>query len=206
MSLKRLASTLVALSLLSQGTVATARADAAGSPTEVIAAFHQTLLAVMKDATKLGYQGRYKLLEPAIDKTFDLPLMTRIVVGSPWNDWTEAQRQDVIAAFSRFVVSTYARRFDGYSGESFKFDEARPAANGTLVKTEVIRPHDTPVTLTYLVEGDGDAPSQVIDVFLTGTISELATRRSEFGAILRHDGYDGLLKVLAEKSDENQPP
>jgi ABC-type transporter MlaC component len=33
-------------------------------------------------------------------------------------------------------------------------------------------------------------------VFLTGTISELATRRSEFTAVIQRDGFDGLVDAL----------
>jgi phospholipid transport system substrate-binding protein len=42
---------------------------------------------------------------------------------------------------------------------------------------------------------------QISDVYLEGTISELATRRSEFSAILRDRGIAGLIVELNKKSD-----
>ena len=42
---------------------------------------------------------------------------------------------------------------------------------------------------------------QIIDVFLTGTISELAARRSEFSSVLRQGGAEALIKLLAQKTD-----
>jgi phospholipid transport system substrate-binding protein len=39
-----------------------------------------------------------------------------------------------------------------------------------------------------------------MDVYLSGTISELATRRSEFAAVLRQDGADGLVRALEQRS------
>ena len=47
---------------------------------------------------------------------------------------------------------------------------------------------------------DGDAGPQIVDIFLTGTISELATRRSEFSAVLQQGGYQALLATLERKT------
>ena len=171
-----------------------------GPASAVIDQFDATLLGVMKQADQLGYAGRAKTLQPAIEKAFNLPLMTRIIVGSTWNDWTDSQRSQIVDAFSKFVIATYARRFDGYGGEDFITDGEKPAASGgTLVTTRLMRPKDPPVTLNYLMR-NGDAGPQIVDVFLTGTISELATRRSEFSAVLQQGGYQALLTALENKT------
>jgi phospholipid transport system substrate-binding protein len=41
----------------------------------------------------------------------------------------------------------------------------------------------------------------ISDIYLGGAISEVATRRSEFAAILRTDGVDGLIAALNRKAD-----
>ena len=41
----------------------------------------------------------------------------------------------------------------------------------------------------------------ISDIYLDGAISEVATRRSEFAAILRTDGVDGLIAALNRKAD-----
>lgn len=171
---------------------------------QVVDGFDHVLLDVMQHAAQLGYDGRFAKLDPAIHATFNVPLMTRIVVGARWGEWGDAQREQVIEAFGRFIVATYARRFDGYDGESFVIDGSKPAAGGTLVMTRMVRKTEAPISLSYVVRDNGDGAPQVVDVFLTGTISELATRRSEFGAVLEHDGFNGLLALLAQKS-ENRP-
>ncbi|HLY54470.1 MAG TPA: ABC transporter substrate-binding protein [Stellaceae bacterium] len=196
MQILRLLAALAAVAWLS------APAEAAqGDATQVIAGFQDTLVDVMKAAKKLGFDGRYKLLEPAVDSAFDIPFMTRVVTGSRWNNWSSTQQTEVTAAFRRFVIATYARRFDDYDGEQFRIEETKPVSDGTLVRTEVVHAPDPPITLTYLMKDADDHP-KVVDVFMTGTISELATRRSEFAAILDHDGYQGLLTALDQKSKE----
>ena len=148
-------------------------ASAATTPQPVIDGFDHKLLGVMKDAEKLGYQGRYDLLRPIIEETFNVRLMTQLIVGTAWN---------------------------GYSGEDFVVDGDRPGANGTVVLTRLTRPKDPAVTINYLVRNNDAGVPQVVDVYLTGTISELATRRSEFSAVLQHDGYKGLLTALDKKA------
>jgi len=44
---------------------------------------------------------------------------------------------------------------------------------------------------------------KVVDVYLVGMISELATRRSEFLAILRSGGPSALIQQLHEQADRS---
>ncbi len=181
-------------------------ADTQQTATQVIGGFHSALLDVMKQANQLGYDGRYAKLDPVIRRVFDLPTMTKIVAGDSWDDWSDDQRAAVSEAFTKFVISTYARRFDGYSGESFVIDGSTPLANGMLVMTRLVQQSAPAVTLNYLVRQRQGAPWQIVDVFLTGAISELATRRSEFSAVIERDGYQGLLDALKAKTNDNPEP
>ena len=55
--------------------------------------------------------------------------------------------------------------------------------------------------LNYLMR-DGDAGWQIVDVFLKGTISELATKRSEFSSVLRRDGAGALVQLIQTRADD----
>jgi phospholipid transport system substrate-binding protein len=44
-----------------------------------------------------------------------------------------------------------------------------------------------------------EAGWQVIDVYLTGTISQLATQRSEFAGVLQQGGGDALVRLLDQR-------
>jgi phospholipid transport system substrate-binding protein len=176
--------------------------QAAGSPTDTIKSFYDTLLSVMQQAKALGIQGRYEKLDPAIRKAFNLPLMTRLSVGPDWQKISPDEQNKLIAAFSDLSVSTYAARFDGYSGEHFEVDpNTTQNSSGVIVSTKLVPTKDEPVQLNYLMR-DGDAGWQILDVFLKGTVSELATRRSEFSAVLRRDGADGLLHLIQTRADD----
>jgi phospholipid transport system substrate-binding protein len=165
-------------------------------------AYCDALLENMKTAKASPLKKRFERLEPAIRTMFDLPAMTRIAVGSAWATMDAKDQQAIVDAFSRFTVSTYAYRFDGYSGEHF---EVAPASEtrgeNKLVKTSLVKTSGEKVALNYLMHAT-PAGWKATDVYLNGTISELATRRSEFAAILRDGGPKALvdrLKALTEK-------
>ena len=44
-----------------------------------------------------------------------------------------------------------------------------------------------------------DGNWQIIEVFLDGSISEVARRRSEFTSVLSRDGIEGLVNLLERK-------
>ena len=167
----------------------------------VIQRFQQSLLAVMKEAESLGVTGRYQRLQPIIEEAFHLPLMIRVATGSFWKKADEEQRSRLVAAFERLSVSTYANRFDGYSGQVFEIVDQRPGPQKTvLVKTRIVSPGDSPVRLTYVVK-EFEGQWRIVDILLDNDISELAVRRSEYRRLLKDNGVDGLIATLNDKAD-----
>jgi len=169
------------------------------APQPAVEKFHATLLDIMQWAKALGYQGRYDTVKPVVDAIFDLPGMAEVAAGPPWRNLSDDQKKQFIDVFSRFTYATYAYRFDGYDGERFETIGQQNGRNNTvLVSTRMVRPKDEPVMLNYLFHQSEDG-SRVIDIFLKGAFSELATRRSEYAAIIQHDGFPTLVDKLEEK-------
>jgi len=180
-----------------------AEAAAPSTPGAIITSFYDVLLTTMKDGPTLGFSGRSARLAPAIRRAFDLPLMTRLMVGPQWTGLTPAQQRDLVAAFSEFSIATYASRFDDFSGERFEVDSATTPAppNGIIVHSKLIKSDGESVQLNYLMHQDPEG-WQIVDVYLSGTVSELATRRSEFSSVMRRGGADALVDALQKKAAE----
>jgi phospholipid transport system substrate-binding protein len=177
-------------------------AEAGDSAVTRVRAFYDSLVAVMKQARELGINGRYEKLAPAIRATFDLAAMTRIAVGADWSSIPSEQQTALIDNFARMTIATYAARFDGYSGERFEVEPTTEARNtGRIVHTKLLQANGEAIRLDYLLRGSGDG-WKVVDVYLTGTISELATRRTEFGAILKSGGANALIESLRQQSEK----
>lgn len=190
---------LLSLALLSLGLIAAAGAARADSAKTLIESFNNTLLSTMKSAKSLGYSGRYEKLAPAIESTFDLSFMAQYAAGRYWRKLDADQQKELVDAFSKLTIATYANRFDGFSGESFKvLSEETPRTDTRLVNSEIVKKDGEVVKLNYLTR---DTPEgwRVIDIFLKGTISELATRRSEYSSTLGNQGFDGLMSIMKRK-------
>jgi phospholipid transport system substrate-binding protein len=172
----------------------------AAAQTAVIEGFHATLIEVMRNAERLGVRGREARLRPVMEQAFNLPAMTRIAIGPAWSGLGAADQQALVQAFSDWSIATYASRFDGFGGESFQtLGETTLQSGDRLVRTQLNRPNDAPVALNYLMREAGGV-FRIVDIYLTGTISELASRRSEFTALLRDGGAERLLAELRRRS------
>jgi phospholipid transport system substrate-binding protein len=176
-------------------------ASAADPAAALIERFYGALLAVMKEAKRLSFDQRYSRLAPPITQTFDLGLMARLAVGPTWAQLGADQQQRLAAAFSRYTISVYANRFDDYGGERFTVSPAAtPNPNGVIVNSQLVKTNGESVSINYLMRQDGAGPWKVIDVYLSGTISELATRRSEFASVLQRNGAEGLVQMLEQRT------
>jgi phospholipid transport system substrate-binding protein len=167
---------------------------------DAVQGLYDILLSTMKNGRTLGQSGRFTQLEPVIRRTFDIPAMARLSVGSSWASLSEAQRQQVTESFGRYIAAIYADRFDSYAGQQLQVTGEQPAAAGVVVKSQIIKANGEPVNVDYMMRRNGDT-WLILDIYLDGAISEVATRRSEFGAILKNEGIDGLIAALNRKAD-----
>lgn len=166
---------------------------------DTVQGLYDALLKTMKNGRTLGQSGRF--LEPVIRRTFDIPSMARLSVGSSsWANLTATQRQEVTESFGRYISAVYADRFDSYTGEKLQVTGEQPNGASVMVRSQIVKANGEPVKVDYVMRRNGD--SWVIsDIYLDGAISEVATRHSEFAAILKSQGIDGLIAALNRKAD-----
>jgi phospholipid transport system substrate-binding protein len=189
----------VASQIAVPGAVLAQVADPARAPVQALSS---GLISIMKGGKKLGFKGRSDQIAPVIDRTFDLPLMTRLAVGPAWTTMTPPDRTALTSAFRRLTIAEHAHNFDDWSGQDFLVD-AKVEARGTdrLVKTQLTQPKDASVSLSYRLRQNA-GQWRVIDVFYKDAISQLATRRADFGAILAKGGAKALIGHLNQLADK----
>ena len=143
--------------------------------------YYQELMPTIKQAGRLTVRERDKRFSPAITAAFDLATMTRLAVGPPWRNFSPEQKAAVQEAFTHFIVADYASQIKDYSGESFVVEpQTTPETRGggEIVKTRLLQPSGRIVNINYLVRG-----GRVIDIYLNGTISDLATLMPHGGSV-----------------------
>jgi phospholipid transport system substrate-binding protein len=153
----------------------------------------------MKQGEQLGFEGRYKKLEPVIHKAFDVATMCKIAMGGYWTTLSTDKKNAVLLAFDKYTVSTYASRFKSFKNQKFEVGATRQVPNGrVLVESKIVKSDGEPVELNYLFRKTAEG-WQVMDVYLAGAISQLTQMRSEFSEPLQKGGVDALIQQLDDK-------
>jgi len=169
-----------------------------------VQALNDGLLSIMKAGKAAGVAGRSARIAPVVDRAFDLPLMTRLVVGQAWNTMSPADQTALVAAFRRMTIGQYARNFDGWSGEAFTIAPQVKERGGDKLVRATLSGSGAPVAISYRLRQSG-GQWKIIDVFYKNAISQLATRRADFASVLASGGPKALiahLDQLATKAND----
>jgi phospholipid transport system substrate-binding protein len=172
--------------------------DAAAGPP--IAQLDDALLAAMKAGRSVPFADRYRALAPKVERSFDLEVILATSVGVNWGTLPESQRTTLIKIFRRYAISSYVANFDTYNGETFQLLPAvRPVGNGNvLVQTKLLSTDGSSVAFDYVMH-DGVEGWRAVDVLADGSISRVATQRSDFRALLTSGGVQALATGLERK-------
>lgn len=167
-----------------------------------IRAFYASLIDTMKRGKELGIEGRYKQLAPVVERTFDLPAMTRLSVGPAWNMLSESDRGQIVEAFRRMTIANYAKNFASYSGENFVTDpQPKPRNDDQIVESRLIGSDKMETPFNYRMHVAGDE-WKILDLYLNGYVSQLALRRSDFSSTVASSGAAGLVKKINDLVDK----
>lgn len=172
----------------------TAHAEAS-APVITVDRLHSALLEVMKSAGTLGIEEREQKLAPVIIESLDLAFISRIILGRHWDKLSQEEHAQMIDTFTRLTITTYAARFNGFSGESFRTVEEKSMDRGRkLVRTELARPEDEAVHLDYVLH-QVQGRWRIINIVAEG-VSDLSLKRADYGSVIKREGFERLMEKL----------
>ena len=156
------------------------------------------VIAILGDKANSTLAEREAAFRDMMGRGFDVPTVTRFVLGRHWKSATNEQRAEFSAIFLDFIARVYASRFDSYSygGEQFTVRSVIADESGDkIVRSQVARPSGAdPVELDFRVRSK-DGNHKVVDLYVEG-ISMLLTHRAEFSSVVNRKGIDGLLSEI----------
>ncbi len=174
----------------------------AGEASKSISQLQATLIKIMKEGRALGYKGRWKIITPVVERTHDLPVIAKIAIGRYWKELTPEQQEEFTRTFQELSHSTYAGRFNNYSGEKFSLISEKPLKrNRVLVQTQFVKADGEEIRFNYVLHHTHDQ-WKIINIMVNG-VSDLALKRTEYGGILKKDGFPALLEKLRTQIKEN---
>ena len=140
---------------------------------------------------------RERGLRDLLIENFDLPLITRLVVGRYWRKANAAQKEAFMMVFEQHIVQVYTSQLGVYSDQRVEMRTvAARTDKDTIVGTEIMRQSDPPLRLDWLVR-ETNGSYKIIDLAAEG-VSMMTTKRSEFSSVIAREGIDGLINRLEQ--------
>lgn len=153
----------------------------------------------IKDLSDAERSNRFRNL--FVD-TFDLPEISRFVLGRYWRSATEAQRTEFQKLFEDIQVYTWTRRFKEYNGETLELGTVKAEGEDFIVDSQMKRAKLAPINVSWRVRRSGET-FHILDIIVEGA-SMAITFRSDYSAVLSSQGgkMDGLLDVMRKKAEQ----
>ncbi|MDN5873417.1 MAG: ABC transporter substrate-binding protein, partial [Sinobacteraceae bacterium] len=173
------------------------KASSAGGARQQVVRLQNALIHIMQDADKLHYEGRYKYLKPIVDKVFDFPFISRVVMGPDWPKLDTEQRKQLQKALAKLSVSSFAKEFDSYSGQKFVYDSTRSMGRGKLVRY-VFHSGNDRIHFDYQMHKAADGQWKIANVIVDG-VSDLALKSGQYRSLYAKKGYSGLIAWIKKQ-------
>jgi len=173
------------------------------APDQLVQKITDDVLAAIKSDKELAAGDKQKALKVAEEKVLpyiDFEQATRLAVGRAWSQASPEQKKRLVGEFRNMLVRTYSNAIQAYQGQTLKVLPARGKQDpeDTTVRTQFIRAGGQPLPIEFHMR-QADKTWKVYDIVVEG-VSLVMTYRSEFDAVVKQEGIDGLIKRLAQKN------
>ncbi|MHB1302650.1 MAG: ABC transporter substrate-binding protein [Acidiphilium sp.] len=191
---------LVATPLLAALPFTLPAARAAVPEAQPVTTLDNALISVMKAGSAgQSFQARYTMLKPVVEQSFDLSLILRNSAGLLWSQIPPPQQTELATVFRQYTVATYVSRFDKYGGQHFTTAPTpRSVGASKVVDTDLISGAGKKTRLSYVMTQAGGG-WKISDVLFEGTISQVATQRSDFSGLIEPGNATKLIAALKQK-------
>jgi phospholipid transport system substrate-binding protein len=172
-------------------------------PEELVKKVTAEVMAAIKSDKQLASgdkQKALKLVEEKVLPHVDFEEATRLAVGRGWKQANPEQQKRLVTEFKNMLIRTYSNAISAYEGQEMKVQPSRvkPGDTDATVRNQFIRPGGKPVLIDYSMRKT-DQGWKIYDIVVEG-VSLVLTYRSEFDAVVKQDGIDGLIKRLSSKN------
>jgi phospholipid transport system substrate-binding protein len=173
-------------------------------PEELVKKVTADVMAAIKSDKQLAAGDRQRALKLAEEKILphvDFEEATRLAVGRGWAKASPEQKKQLSTEFKNMLVRTYSNAISTYEGQQMKVLPVRmkPGDTEATVHNQFTRPgNPKPVLIDYSMR-KADGGWKIYDIVVEG-VSLVLTYRSEFDAVVKQDGVEGLIKRLGQKN------
>ena len=130
-----------------------------------------------------------------INRTYDTEKMLKMIIGSDWKNQENEKKNELIMVFEKYISKNYLNRFSKIQDVSFSNEKKEKISSDFfLVRSNLIIKQEK-ISIDYLLSLKNNT-WKIFDVLLDGSVSEIATKKSEFRIYIKEKKIDELIKAL----------
>ena len=164
------------------------------TPKEVVNNLHFGLKKVSKKKSNSPID-----LINLVKNTYNAEKMIEKIIGDTWKKTNKKDQEEIIIIFQEYIARNYLKRFRKIKNPAFNYKESKKIGEKfMLVKTDLVVDKEE-VSINYLLLFD-DNKWRIFDVLLAGSISEIATKKSEFSSFISDGKITPLINALKKQN------
>jgi phospholipid transport system substrate-binding protein len=134
-----------------------------------------------------------------IRNNIDINYIAKFVLGKNWRRLTPGQRANFTKLYENYLIYSYAPKFRGYRGETYKILPSRELAPYKYIASiDLMLTTGKKLNLRIFVVWQEKQGFKIVDVSGAG-ISFATTQRSEFSAAISQMGVHNFIERLEKK-------
>ena len=180
------------------GTAVTAKADDQAVQDFVSNLSNKTLAELANQQTDAD---RIAKLKPILQQYFDMPAISKYVLGGYWRKATPDQQKEFVDAFTDYVSVVYGKRFGQYTGQKMEIKRVHDEGSGHATAFTIVQAAgQDPLRVDWIID-TVDNSFHILDLRVEG-LSISDTHRQEFASVIQNNGGDvqKLIDILHQKA------
>ena len=166
------------------------------SESKVLASINELHESLIKISDKTINSDNLAVIDDVVKNSYDLEKMGEIIIGVDWKKMDIKTQKEFINVFKRFISVNYFRRFYKIKKLDFEHQTVKVIGDKFKLARVILTADSEKIKLDYLL-GFKNGKWKIFDVLLDGSISEVATKKSDFKKIIKEEGVSGLIKNLS---------
>lgn len=166
------------------------------SPRETIVELHKGLKKINSKSLTV-FESTLK----NVKQNYNSEKMLSMIIGNQWKNVGNEKRKEIINVFEEYIAKNYVRRFNKMKDFSFVENKEQNVGKFVMVRSNLVIGKEEKVSISYLLSNDKNE-WKIFDVLLAGSVSEIATKKSEFRSFIKGRDIDPLIDALKKKNKD----
>ena len=131
-----------------------------------------------------------------VSNTYDIKKMSKIILGKFWSESKAHDKAKFVEKFSLYISSNYINRFKDKKDFNYEYEDIDKIGENYRLAHTIFKFGETEKLKVNYMLIKKDDKWFIFDVLLNGSISEIATKKSEFHETLNKGGITSLISLI----------